>query len=533
MPEPSLDPPDADVKQRRRVPLSLLLVAVTAPGMLVISGSAGPAGAAPDGGQAVAVPAGAGPATATPGDLNGVPMAAIERMRREAPLVGAAERITAAAGNGKASGFTGVALTADGSRVRVYWKGQPPAGVRTVIDREARKVPVAVEPARFSRQELTAAASQVLRGIEPLGESVTVSFPVSGTGLTVSAEDPAAAKALLPSTPVPLTVEKAATPAKVKKSATSAKKATAAKAAAAKALAVNQPPSPSRQDDTRPAWGGAHWINSNATGGNGGAQARNAYGIVADYDDKWHCTSGLPMLDRRTNTELMLMPASCGRPKQLFVDPTGAAVNDSIASCDCWLNDDYGLMLTRPVSGAEPFVYTGGTWSEIGWSIENLVTTALTPGQHVCLSGAHTGVACDAQVSVNGEVMNAFTPGSQGTSHMVYYTTRILPSSDPRPYTLMDGSSCGVLANPPRGEEDFCFDPYMAAGDVGAPVFTVDGGQATGVTLRGIVVRQETGGEADQNQNFVDAQSMGNVFEAFRGVFGSDLTILNKANDIR
>jgi len=76
MPEPALNPPDADVKQRRRVPLSLFLAAVTAPGMLVISGSAGPAGAAPDGGPAVAVPAVAGPATAIPGDLNGVPMAA-------------------------------------------------------------------------------------------------------------------------------------------------------------------------------------------------------------------------------------------------------------------------------------------------------------------------------------------------------------------------------------------------------------------------------------------------------------------------
>jgi hypothetical protein len=521
------------VKQRRRVPLSLFLAAVTAPGMLVISGSAGPAGAAPDGGPAVAVPAVAGPATAIPGDLNGVPMAAIERMRREAPLVSAAERITAAAGNGKASGFTGVALTDDGSRVRVYWKGQPPAGVRTVIDREARKVPVAVEQARFSRQELTAAASQVLRSIEPLGKSVTVSFPVSGTGLTVSAEDPAAAKALLPSTPVPLTVEKAATPAKVKKSATSAKKATAAKAAAAKALAVNQPPSPSRQDDTRPAWGGAHWINSNATGGNSGAQTRDAYGKVADYDDKWHCTSGFPMLDRRTNTELMLMAASCGRPRQLFVDPTGTAVNDSLASCDCWLNDDYGVMLTKPAGGAEPFLYTGGTWSDIGWSIERYVTAGLTPGQHVCLTGAHTGVACDATVSVNGEIQNAYTPGSQGASHMVYYMTRIFPSTAPRPYTLMDGSSCGVLTNPRPGEEDWCTDPFMGEGDVGASVFTVDGGQATGVTLRGIIVRREIGGFEYQLDGYVDAQSMGNVFEAFRGTFGSDLTILSKDNDIR
>jgi hypothetical protein len=525
------------MKQRRRVPLSLFLAAVTAPGMLVISGSARPAGAAPDGGPAVAVPAVAGPATAIPGDLNGVPMAAIERMRREAPLVSAAERITAAAGNGKASGFTGVALTDDGSWVRVYWKGQPPAGVRTVIDREARKVPVAVEQARFSRQELTAAASQVLRSIEPLGKSVTVSFPVSGTGLTVSAEDPAAAKALLPSTPVPLTVEKAATPAKVKKSATSAKKATAAKATAAKptaakALAVNQPPSPSRQDDTRPAWGGAHWINSNATGGNGGAQARDAHGNVANYDDKWHCTSGFPMLDKRTNTELMLGAASCGGPRQLFLDPTGVAVNDSLSGCDCWLNHDFGVMLTRPVGGAEPFLYTGGTWSDIGWSIETY--GSFVPGQTVCISGAQTGVACNAEVSENAVgTYNAFTPGSQGVSHKIYYMTPIIPGSDPRPYTLMDGSSCGVLTNPGQFEEQQCLDPNFGEGDVGAPVFTIDGGLATGVTLRGILVRLELGGIDNDTDMWVDAQSMGNVFEAFRATFGSDLVILNKANDIR
>jgi hypothetical protein len=525
------------MKRRRRVPLSLFLAAVTAPGMLVISGSAGPAGAAPDGGPAVALPAVAGPATAVPGDLNGVPMAAIERMRREAPLVSAAERITAAAGNGKASGFTGVALTDDGSRVRVYWKGQPPAGVRTVIDREARKVPVAVEQARFSRQELTAAASQVLRSIEPLGKSVTVSLPVSGTGLTVSAEDPAAAKALLPSTPVPLTVEKAATPAKVKKSATSAKKATAAeataaKAAAAKALAVNQPPSPSRQDDTRPAWGGAHWINSNATGGNGGAQARSAVGNVANYDDKWHCTSGFPMLDKRTNTELMLGAASCGRPRQLFLDPTGVAVNDSLAGCDCWVNDDFGVMLTRPTGGAEPFVYTGGTWSEIGWSVESW--GSFVGGQTVCISGAHTGVACNAKVSDSAVgTYNAYTPGSQGVSHKVFFMTPIIPGTAARPYTLMDGSSCGVLTNPRQFEEDECVDPILGEGDVGAPVFTIDGGQLTGVTLRGILVRLELGGIDNDQNTFVDAQSMGNVFEAYRATFGSDLVILNKANDIR
>ncbi|MFI7426584.1 hypothetical protein ACIBPB_06315 [Micromonospora sp. NPDC049836] len=515
---------------RTGVRAGLVALGLALPGLISASGT--PGRAAPGTAPVAAVEAAAGPG----GTVNGIPAQELARMRREAPLVEAALRIQRAAGDGTAAGFAGVALTGAGDGVDVFWKGAPPGAVRREIA-AVRTGRVTVRAARYSRAELASAAATVARA----DGTVTVSYPVSGTALVVASPDPAATRARLPRLPVEVTLTRAAAapkPAAAKPAGSKAagsksagsksarsKAAGTATAAATMVAAAETLPSPSRQDDARPAWGGAHLINRNAAGGNSGWQTRDATGKVIDADTAYHCTSGFPVRNPLTAVEYLLVPASCGKPRDLFVKPNGVAVNDVLAGDNTLVSAVPGVMLTRPAGGAEPFLYTGGSWSDTGWSIER--AAPLVAGQHVCVTGAQTGLACGAQVSDTLGNRSGWTPNSTGGSTVLSGLTRVLLAEHSW-YTLRDGTTCTISPAP----EDVGCLPYQGPGDVGATVFTVDGGTTTGVTIRGLVMRMEfPQDDGLENVQFVDVGDVMPMLRGFENSFGTWLELVTKFND--
>lgn len=145
-------------------------------------------------------------------------------MKVQARLDAAADRIGAAGGEG----FSGIVVSPENRKLRVYWKGRPPSSVREVIDAQRHDVAIDVLSARFSKKELTAAANRVLH--QP-GVTEASADP-EGAGLVVSAE-----RGHRPSDPtVPIVRLETAAPTPL-----------------------------SRNDDWAPYWGGARW-GANWTG---------------------------------------------------------------------------------------------------------------------------------------------------------------------------------------------------------------------------------------------------------------------------
>jgi hypothetical protein len=146
-------------------------------------------------------------------------------MKVQARLDAAADKI----GAEKGEGFAGFVVSAETGKLKVFWKGQPPAKVNKVIEAQrAANVGVDVMPARFSEKELIAAANRVVKK-----EGVTEVAPdPEGKGLIVGAKR--GHKPTDESVPV------------IK-------------------LETSEPTPLSRNDDWAPYWGGARW-GPNASG---------------------------------------------------------------------------------------------------------------------------------------------------------------------------------------------------------------------------------------------------------------------------
>ncbi|SCF11610.1 hypothetical protein GA0070214_106337 [Micromonospora chaiyaphumensis] len=426
-------------------------------------------------------------------------------MALEAPLAQAAVRIRTAA-QAKPSGFAGVAL--DDGKVQVYWKGSVPAEMQAVLDQESRKVPVRVRTAAWSAQEMDRAAAALNRKVRIGGESTvsSIGWSVRGTGLRATLHARAGTTPRLPDVGVPVTVVREPAPrtGAVKPSTDSPRTPARQNWATAKdglsAASVTWP-DPSRQDDTTPAWAGAHLINSNATGGNGGWQTRLADSTVADADTKWHCTSGFPVR-HDSGAELMVVPSSCARPAHALVDPSGDAVNDTAGTSSGWYAPSSGVSLVKPKGGAEPFVYDGDAWTQNGWQIA--AWESPIAGQQVCVSGAERGTLCDAEIGDEVGTRTASISNSQGGGDQAFGLTSLDTSyhSGPvrpnnKPYTLKDGSPCFGFDFLEDFDADYCSPYPLGPGDMGAVVYTIPAnGPQTGVLVKGVLVNQHQAPDA-------------------------------------
>ncbi|WP_091613977.1 hypothetical protein [Micromonospora mirobrigensis] len=428
------------------------------------------------------------------------------RMAAEAPLAKVAARIRTAA-VAKPSGFAGVELR-DGA-VTVYWKGDVPTDMQRMLDDEGRKVPVTVRQAAWSASEMSGAATALAGRVRAdkaragtLRSVTSLRWSIRGDGLTATVADGGKTPAALPDVGVPVTVVEETDPAGASgRGGSPARKPAAAaatgtdSASATGTLAGVTWPDPSRQDDTTPAWGGAHLINTNATGGNHGWLVRLADGNIADADTKWHCTSGFPVLDSTTNTELMVGAATCGTPGNTYVDPSGDVVNETAGVSSAWYQPGRGVILTRPKGGAEPFIYDGGSWGQDGWQIAGW--EAPITGQQVCIAGAETGTYCEVTVSEFVGNQTAWLANAQGGSDQVSGMTMLYshPTGSPidpnkRVWTLKDGSPCNGYEFFSDIDSTQCPNLTFLPGDMGAAVYVLPGqGPQTGVIIKGMIAR--------------------------------------------
>ena len=101
------------------------------------------------------------------------------------PLIAGAARIEAAAATAQRPGFAGLELAVPVKEIRLYWKGDPPAGVAGEIARLRSEagLRISIRSAPHTTDELRAAADAVKRsGAAGL---VSIAIPVSGSGLEV------------------------------------------------------------------------------------------------------------------------------------------------------------------------------------------------------------------------------------------------------------------------------------------------------------------------------------------------------------
>jgi hypothetical protein len=446
-------------------------------------------------------PDSAGAASAVDGAVSPAQRA---QMTKEAPLAKAALEIQQA-GRSAPEGFAGVALRGD--TVTVYWKGTVPNEVRAVLDREARHVSLAVQAAPFSAAELDIAAQRLIKAVHTTGDRrvATVSYDVTGAGLAVTSNAPARSKAALPDVGVAVKVVPAQPAAETAKAPAGKTSAMPQQPTSVAAADVGAWPDPSRQDDATPAWGGAHIINTNAAGTNHGWQTRLPSNEVADADAKYHCTSGFPVLDPSTNTELMVGSASCGAPNNSFVDPSGDSVNDPAGG---FQDPAVGIAVTKPRGGAESYVYDGDAWSATGWQIADWEPPVA--GQHLCVSGGETGIVCNVIVGDTVGNRTASVANWQGegievsglTEMHVDYTSGPVDYYK-KPYVLKDGPSCNAFPSLRVWDLAMCHST-LGPGDVGAPVFALPSGDQHGVVIKGILTRQHSDQYPDETTAWWD-----------------------------
>jgi hypothetical protein len=446
---------------------------------------------------------------AAPAGTPTLPPEIAERMRRQRPAVEAALAIRKAAV--ATAGYAGVAVGADGVELR--WKGSPPDAVRRVLD--GQRVPVRVSAASHSDREVETAVTrigQVVRKLGlPPGASLSIGADALGGRITVASSEPDRVRAALPDVGIPVRVVKAEPGRRPARPAPSGKATDIRPAAAGirngadhdrsavrvAPVDVWEPPTPSRQRETAPAWGGAHLIAQTASQGNNGAETRNAAGHVVPLDNRWHCSSGFGVVNP-DGAELMLTTSACGLAQGQLVSPTGRVLNDTgdPANADRPLD---GLMRYRPLGGAEPFIYSGDTWSATGWAVSGWEQTV--EGETVCLDGAHTGLRC-GEVEPGVGRRSTWMVDAYGISSQITGLT-LFCACEPweiRPYRITDGSTC-LHARPVPTEEAWCWQT-TGPGDEGTAVFTLKDGASTGVLVKGVLLSRSSGEGGDRPSHY-------------------------------
>jgi hypothetical protein len=393
------------------------------------------------------------------GTPDGVPAAVREQMRRQEPLVAAANVVRPAAE--AAGGYSGIAL--EGATVVLYWKGAVPGPVSAAVTRARRAAPVEVRAARHSRQELRTAAQRIIDSPAARGTVQAVKFPVQGSGLEVEATAGATLPAL-PASGVPVTVVRRPAPDR-KAAPTPAAAGRPAAKAAARAMATWV--EPSRENDISPWWGGARMTDADAS------VANNGFWVSQGY----HCTSGFPV--RKVIGDAywtgMLVPAHCGSPGHRMTDGNGTQINEHVNQCLCNQHGPSDLLILS-VPDVEPYVYDGPQGSSrgkplVGWD-------PIYPGETLCVSAGQTGVMCGVTVTnmtVTEAIWKVDSDGD-GTGNIEGLVELRAPFTKRR-----------LIASGDWGEGEFVGNAIYQ-GDDGSPVFALSG---AGVKAKGILIDSE------------------------------------------
>ncbi|MBN6051763.1 trypsin-like serine protease, partial [Nonomuraea sp. RK-328] len=344
------------------MPLSSKIASIILAAVTVAAGAAPAFAAGPTPTPAQEAPAQEAPAQGTPAARPGPPDYLTpelqDAVRRQAPLVAAADEIRKAVGNGEPpAGYAGIELAGD--RVVVWWKDKVPGPVQAAI-RRARKggATVEVRPAAYSQRELAQAADRLwaASGAEHGGRVHAVKMALDGSGLTaaVKEQDAAVAGQALPKVDVPVEVV-AQEPMKLTRS---------------------------RCDDDVPWYGGLAIRNN--TFGAGGGCGGNA-GL------RHHCTGGYAV--HLNLVRYLLTAGHCGAPGDVFSDGAGQRIGTAESE-----NVGHDLLLIRVEGVVSVNDATGWIWdgqpgvsdfvkpvAGWGWTYK---------GQSLCVSGATSGATC-------------------------------------------------------------------------------------------------------------------------------------------
>ncbi|TYB39769.1 hypothetical protein FXF50_05170 [Micromonospora sp. AP08] len=340
-------------RTRRRAGLSaaaLLLVAgLLLPAAAVAASDAPPADA---GGKPV--PTGTSDPSVATGSARRI-------MAAQTPLLAAATRIKALAGD-EGSGLSGISLDVERRRVHVWWKGSPPTRVTNEIARQRRTgVAIDVRPGRYSERELRDAARTVLAHRAAYPGLLRIGPRYDGTGLEAVVDRNGTRIAAGPPLAFPVPTRVVVGPA-------------------AKQMG--------RVDDTAPFWAGgvARPVGSSNRCSTGFAVIR--------YFLWWESMRGLLTAEHCSfggnvgfTTGVGTFIGTAGPP------PTAQSAPHSDS-----------LIITTSSTGAAARTFDGGVG--VGEFSKPVVGRADNfPGQFVCTSGAATGAHCDIRLTAINQVV--------------------------------------------------------------------------------------------------------------------------------
>jgi len=320
--------------------LSRRALAATGAAILAVAMLAAPAGATPgaagDRTVGAAQPTGTLPAGFTSWN---------EVFAVQDKLNAAAEKIVSTNGDG----YAGIVAAPQNRDLRLYWKGTPSASVRQLIS--GLGVPVQVKSAKYSEREMLAEAKRLsanasVRSVGP---------EVDGSGLTINVT--AAAQ-----------------------TAIQAGRGLAATARLPLHLQSDGTPSPLRQNDFSPYWGGARYTSP------GGG-----------------CTTGFAIF--WSGLDHMLTAAHCGNNGQIAIDGGGNPAVDTMGN---FFNENSGrdtIMINTPSQG---FTYVGAFNNNTGVDVVGAASDFV--GNLVCTNGSRTGQHCGIPVTHVNQSDNGFFP---------------------------------------------------------------------------------------------------------------------------
>jgi hypothetical protein len=246
-------------------------------------------------------------------------------------------------------GFAGVTVPVEQRQVRLYWKGTVPAAVRERVAAVRGDAAVVVQPARFSKAQLQAARTSLLRRAGQAGVTVqSVGVRADGSGLTVSASG-AKAEEVLDS-----------------ESAVVARRA-------------SRPVTGSRINDSPPYWGGARWTVPGSS-----------------------CTTGFPIIRNSDAREFMLSAGHCAANNNTALDGGGQTMGT--VSGD---NNPRDWLLIGANTAGRIYIgvvdQSGNPVSETslrvaGWAANHV-------GNLVCTNGSYSGSRCNVRITATDQTI--------------------------------------------------------------------------------------------------------------------------------
>ncbi|MGW0202879.1 hypothetical protein [Nonomuraea sp. NPDC003201] len=276
-----------------------------------------------------------------------------EVLRVQGKLDATAERLKAA--GGVLDGFGKITEAVEERRVRLYWKGDPPAEIRSIVSGSDSTVDVV--PARYSARELDRESERLRRlssgtegfRIVQINQSPQDGLRIGVTGST----DAAAASSVVREAGVPVTVTEG-----------------------------RQAEPLSRIADTIPYWGG-----SAITIGRPGLPSVSGY-----------CSTGFGIRDLNTGDRFLLTADHCRQSGEIVLvgKLDAGATGTKMGTVSGGDPDNDSLKIRTSTDGV---IYNNNATTEFS----NPVIGSKYPfeGQFLCTSGAFTGTRCNAKV---GEV---------------------------------------------------------------------------------------------------------------------------------